>query len=134
MLNILLSVHKKLSKHRFSKYVVVGDRLLVRPKTKAGKTKAGLYLPAGVEDKESVLSGYVVKAGPGHPMMMDRHGEVWEKSDERVRYIPTQAREGDLALFLKSGAHEIQIDGDPFYIVPQNAVLLLERDEDLLSH
>jgi co-chaperonin GroES (HSP10) len=122
-----------LSNHRFSKYIVVGDRLLIKPKVNSGKTKAGLYLPAGVQDKEQVVSGYVVKSGPGHAIMSDDKSEVWEKHEESVKYIPTQAREGDLALFLRNASHEIEIDGEAHYIVPQNAILLLERDEDLIS-
>jgi hypothetical protein len=42
-----------------------------------------------------------------------------------------QAREGDLAIFLLSGATEIVYENQKYFIVPQGAVLMLEREEDL---
>lgn len=30
--------------------------------------------------------------------------EPWKKSEEKIRYIPLQAREGDLAIFLQKEA------------------------------
>ncbi|HCI70778.1 MAG TPA: chaperonin, partial [Balneola sp.] len=40
------------------------------------------------------------------------------------------ASAGDLAIFLKSRAHEIEFENEKFLIVPHSAVLLLIRDED----
>jgi co-chaperonin GroES (HSP10) len=117
---------------RFSKFIVVGDRILVKPKTDTGKTKAGLYLPPGVQDKEKVLSGYVIKVGPGHPFPAESSTESWQDKQSKVNYIPIQAKEGDLALFLRNSAFEIEIDSEKYFIVPQSSVLLLERDEDLV--
>jgi co-chaperonin GroES (HSP10) len=57
--------------------------------------------------------------------------ESWKASEEQVKYIPLQAKEGDLAIFLVSGATEIMYSGDKYFIVPQGAILLLEREEDL---
>src|ERR1035441_9386087 len=45
------------------KFIVVGDRVLIRPATDAGKTDSGLYLPPGVSEKEKIQSGYIIKAG-----------------------------------------------------------------------
>lgn len=121
------------TQNRFSKFIVVGDRILIKPKIDTGKTKAGLFLPPGVQDKEKVASGYVVKVGPGHPFPSEQAGESWQEKQSEVKYIPIQAREGDLALFLKNNSFEVEIDGERYYIVPQQAVLLLERDEDLVT-
>jgi chaperonin GroES len=46
-----------------------------------------------------------------------------------VKYIPLQAKEGDIAIFLLSGATEVIYEGNKYYIVPQSAILLLEREE-----
>jgi co-chaperonin GroES (HSP10) len=48
-----------------------------------------------------------------------------------VKYIPLQAREGDLAIFLLNGATEVMYEGERYFIVPQSAILMLEREEDL---
>jgi len=40
-----------------------------------------------------------------------------------------QAGEGDLAIFLKSRAHEIEFENEKFLIVPHAAILLLIRDD-----
>ena len=37
-----------------SKFIMVGDRVLIKPKTPQGKTKSGLYLPPGVQEKEKI--------------------------------------------------------------------------------
>jgi co-chaperonin GroES (HSP10) len=47
-----------------------------------------------------------------------------------VKYVPLQAREGDLAIFLLSGATEVMYEGEKYFIVPQNAILMLEREEE----
>jgi co-chaperonin GroES (HSP10) len=47
-----------------------------------------------------------------------------------VKYVPLQAREGDLAIFLLSGATEVMHGGEKYFIVPQSAILMLERDEE----
>ena len=48
--------------------IIVGDRVLIRPKQPSEKTTSGLYLPPGVHEKEKVQTGYVVKVGPGYPV------------------------------------------------------------------
>lgn len=113
------------------KLIVVGDRVLIKPKTDSGKTGSGLLLPPGYKEKEEIQSGFVVKAGPGYPIPLpsDDISEPWKKKEDSVNYIPLQAQVGDLAIFLKKGAVEIQYHGEKFFIVPQHSVLLLERDE-----
>jgi chaperonin GroES len=50
-----------------------------------------------------------------------------------VKYVPLQAKEGDLAIFMQKGAIEIVYDGDKYFIVPQHSILLLERDDQLFD-
>ncbi|MCF6171242.1 MAG: co-chaperone GroES family protein [Bacteroidales bacterium] len=113
------------------KLIVVGDRVLIKPKGNTGKTSSGLLLPPGYKEKEEIQSGYVVKAGPGYPIPMpsDEIDEPWKKKDDLTHYIPLQAKAGDLAIFLKKGAVEIQYQNEKYFIVPQHSILLLERDE-----
>ena len=40
--------------------LVVGDRVLIRPDKGEKKSKAGLYLPPSVIEKQEILSGIIV--------------------------------------------------------------------------
>ena len=111
------------------KFIVVGDRVLIRPESETGKTTSGLYLPPGVSEKEKIQSGYIIKVGPGYPTMPQGDEEPWKESKEPVKYIPLQAKEGDLAIFLRKEAFEIEFEKEKFLIVPQSAILLLIRDD-----
>jgi len=118
--------------NRLRKLIVVGDRLLIRPKKQPDKTDSGLYLPPGVQEKEKVQSGFVIKVGPGYPIpMATDEDEPWKESDEKIKYVPLQAQEGDLAIFLQKGAVEVVYQGEKLFIVPQSSVLMLEREQDL---
>ncbi|WP_153797724.1 co-chaperone GroES [Foetidibacter luteolus] len=117
--------------NKLKKLIVIGDRLLVKPLQANERTASGLYLPPGVQEKEKVQQGYVIKSGPGYAIPMPADNEPWKSEEEQVKYVPLQAREGDLAIFLVSGATEIAYEGEKYFIVPQSAVLLLEREEDL---
>lgn len=117
--------------NKFKKLIVIGDRVLIRPSKPDERTESGLYLPPGVQEKEKVQQGYVIKTGPGYAIPMPPEDEPWKANDEQVKYIPLQAREGDLAVFLLSGATEVLYEGEKYYIVPQSAVLMLEREEEM---
>lgn len=112
------------------KIIVVGDRVLIQPTDEAERTNSGLYLPAGYRDKEDVLSGFVLKCGPGYAIpSLDDDGEAWNHKNNQPHYLPLQVQPGDLALFMQKNAVEIKYNGEKYYIVPQNAILLVERDK-----
>lgn len=113
--------------------IIIGDRVLIKPKSESNQTKSGLYLPPGVKEKEEIQSGYVVKTGPGYAVSFDEIDEPWKMSEEKAKYIPLQARAGDLAIFLLKAAYEVLFQEEKYYIVPQSAILMLERDENLLN-
>ncbi len=118
--------------NKLKKLIVVGDRVLIRPKKSPDKTDSGLYLPPGVQEKEKVQTGYILKAGPGYPIPMPvEEDEPWKDSDEKIKYIPLQAEVGDLAIFLQKGALEVIYENEKLFIVPQSSILMLEREEDL---
>lgn len=117
--------------NKLKKIIVIGDRVLIRPSKPNERTDAGLYLPPGVQEKEKVQQGYIIKTGPGYAIPMPVEEESWKGNEEQVKYVPLQAREGDLAVFLLSGATEVLYENEKYYIVPQSAILMLEREEDI---
>lgn len=118
--------------NKLQKLIIVGDRVLIKPKADEEKTNSGIYLPPGVQEKEKVQSGYIVKAGPGFPIPLPMDDDdAWKSEEDKVKYVPLQAKEGDLAIFLQKGAFEVQYKGEKYYIVPQSSILMLEREEDL---
>jgi len=118
--------------HRIKNLIVVGDRVLVKPKKHADKTRSGLYLPPGVQEKEKIQSGYIVKVGPGYPLPLPvDEDDAWKGKEETVKYIPLQAEPGDLAIFLQKGAVEVIYEGEKYFIVPQASILMLERESEI---
>ena len=112
------------------KIVLVGDKVLLAPDRDQDRTEHGLYLPPGVKEKERVQSGIVVQVGPGHavpnPHFMDQ--ESWSTSPkDPVKYIPLQAEVGDVAVFLRDQAIEIEYDGQKYLIVGHSSILMLVR-------
>ncbi len=122
------------AENKLKNIIVVGDRVLIRPKAESEKTSSGIYLPPGVQEKEKIQTGYIVKAGPGYPIPVSAdEDDSWKQEEERVKYIPLQARVGDLAIFLQKGAFEVVYEGEKYFIVPQSSILMLEREEDLFD-
>jgi co-chaperonin GroES (HSP10) len=119
------------TENTFKKLIVIGDRVLIRLAKPNERTETGLYLPPGVQEREKVQQGYIIKTGPGYAIPMPVEDEPWKTKEEQVRYVPLQAREGDLAIFLLSGATEVLYENEKYYIVPQSAILMLEREEDI---
>lgn len=118
--------------NKLRKLIVVGDRVLIQPAKQNDKTESGLYLPPGVQEKEKIQSGYVIKVGPGYPLPLPAdEDEMWKGKEELVKYLPLQAQEGDLAIFLQRGAVEVIYEKEKYFIVPQASILMLEREEDL---
>jgi chaperonin GroES len=112
-----------------NKIIIVGDRILVKKSNPSERTKSGLLLPPGVEEKDEVQSGYIIKVGPGYPIPIPEENEEWKQKKEEPHYIPLQAQVGDLAVFLQRHATEIEFNKQKYFIVPNSAILLLYRDE-----
>ena len=120
--------------NKLRKLIVVGDRVLIKPKKQSEKTNSGLFLPPGVQQKEKIHSGYVIRTGPGYPIPLPSdEDDVWKGKDDKVKYVPLQAQEGDLAIFLQKGAIEVIYEEEKYFIVPQASILMLERDEELFE-
>ena len=116
------------------KLIVIGDRVLIKPKVPQSKTKSGLLLPPGVNESEKVQIGFVVKVGPGYQIpTINDIDEPWKSRTEEPKYVPLQPREGDQAVYLQSSAIEIEFNREKYIVVPQSAILLLVRDDGLFE-
>lgn len=111
--------------------IVVGDRVLIELDTGQDKTKAGLYLPETVREKDKVATGRVVKVGPGYAVPNPNYtdDEPWSKPKDPARYIPLQVKELDQVLFLREQAIEVEFQEKKYLVVPQTAILMIVRDE-----
>lgn len=118
--------------NKLKKLIVVGDRVLIKPKNPEDRTNSGLYLPPTVTEKIEVQSGYVIKTGPGIPIPTQSEDEPWKETEEKVKYMPLQVQEGDLAIYLQRHAIDVMYEDEKYVILPQSAILMLERFEDLL--
>ena len=124
----------KMKSRSARKMIVVGDRVLVQPEETKLKTNHGLYLPQGIESKEKVQGGYVVKTGPGY-LIPDPGGlsdEPWGDKRHEPKYLPLQVEEGDYVLFLRKAAIDIDFEGEKYVLLPYSSILLIVR-EDLLD-
>jgi chaperonin GroES len=116
------------------KLIVIGDRILIKPKVPQSKTRSGLFLPPGVNENEKILIGYVVKVGPGYPIpSVNDSDEPWKNVSNEPRYVPLQPKEGDQAVYLQNSAVEIEFNQEKYAVVPHSAILLLLRDDGLFK-
>ena len=114
--------------------VVIGDKLLIKPKYPQEKTESGLYLPPSVLNNEKICLGYVIKTGPGYPIpAVNDYDEPWKDKSDSVKYIPLQPKPGDLAVYLQQNAVEIKFNNQTYFIVSASAVLMCVRDEGLFQ-
>lgn len=124
----------ELGEQNLEKFIMVGDRVLIKPKSPLDKTKSGLYLPPGVQEKEKIQAGYVVKVGPGYPIpAINEVDEPWKDKSEDVKYVPLQIKEGDLAIFMQTSGFEIEFRKEKYMVLPHSAILMVIRDESLFE-
>jgi chaperonin GroES len=124
----------KIDEKDLEKFILVGDRVLIKPKNPINKTQSGLYLPPTVQENEKILSGYVVKVGPGYPIpAIADEEELWKEKKEDVKYVPLQAKVGDLAIYLNKSGYEIEFKDEKYIILPHSSILLFIRDADLMD-
>ena len=116
------------------KLIVIGDRVMIKPKTPQSKTKSGLLLPPGVEQNEKVQMGYVVKVGPGYAIpSLNDIDEPWKSASDEPKYVPLQPKEGDEAVYMQGSAIEVEFNKEKYVVVSHSAILLLFRDEGLFE-
>jgi chaperonin GroES len=134
------------SDNTFKKVVLVGDKVLIKPTTTNNDIDDLFSVPPDAPNMPNmppnissiptmpfmqVLQGVIIKIGPGYIHSVNTEDESWKLAEEKVKYVPLQAKEGDIALFTLMGSFEVTYRKERYYIVPQNAILLLERDEEM---
>ena len=123
-----------LDEQDLEKFIMIGDRVLIRPKNPQGKTSSGLYLPPTVQENEKTHCGYIVRVGPGYPIpAMADADEPWKEKKDEVKYVPLQAKIGDMAVYLNKSGWEIEFNKEKYIILPHSSVLMLIRDEGLFE-
>jgi chaperonin GroES len=124
----------EIGEQNLDKFIMVGDRVLIKPRSPHDRTQSGLYLPPGVQEKEKVQSGYVLKVGPGYPIpAINDVDEPWKDKSDEVKYVPLQPKEGDLAVYMQGNSFEIEFNKEKYIIVPHSAILMLIRDNSLFE-
>jgi len=123
----------QLDSQDISQFIVIGDKVLIKPTKNNDRTKSGLYLPPSVKEKEKLSSGYVLKTGPGYAIPNTDMDEAWKEENKEPKYIPLQTKEGDLAIYMQNTAMQIQFNNEKYAIVPYNAILMLIRDDELFN-
>src|SRR3990172_2470481 len=115
------------------KLIVVGDRVLIAPEEGEERTTVGLYLPPTAMDHQAVQSGRILATGPGTPLSepASLDEEPWRITSSETRFVPMQARIGDDALFGRKAAVESTVESKRYVVVPQAAILVLVRKEDV---
>jgi chaperonin GroES len=86
----------------------LGDRLVVRPMEREGKTKTGIYLPDTA--KEKPMEGKVIAVGPG-------------RLTEDGKRIPMDLKVGDIVIYAKYGGTEIKVEDEELMILSEKDVL-----------
>ena len=116
------------------KFIMIGDRVLIKPKSPVNQTQSGLYLPPTVQENEKMQCGYVVKSGPGFPIpSITDEEEPWKESKDTVRYVPLQAQVGDLAVYMHKSGIEIEFNKEKYVIIPHSSIMMLIRDDELFK-
>ena len=116
------------------KIIMIGDKVLVKPKNPNLQTNSGLFLPPAAIEKENIQAGYVIKVGPGFPIpSMTDDIETWKENQEVVKYIPLQAKTGDLAVYLGKSGFEVEFKGEKYIILSHSAIVMIVREEGLFE-
>ena len=116
------------------KLIVIGDRILIRPKVPQSRTKSGLLLPPGLNENEKVQIGFVMKVGPGYPIpSVNDIDEPWKNRSDEPKYVPLQPKAGDQAVYLQNSAIEIEFNNEKYVVVPHSSILILLRDNGLFE-
>lgn len=117
-----------------AKIVMIGDKVLIKPKNPNIQTTSGLYLPPAAVEKESIQAGYVIKVGPGFPIpAMSEEVESWKENQETVKYVPLQVKTGDLAVYLNKAGFDVEFKGEKYIILSHSAIVMIVRDEGLFE-
>ncbi|MCL5264628.1 MAG: co-chaperone GroES [Chloroflexi bacterium] len=91
----------------------LGDRVLLKPKTKEEVTRSGIVLPDTA--KEKPLEGTIIAVGPG-------------KALDDGRKVPMDVAAGQVVLYAKYAGTEIKMDGEDYLILRQEDILAIKGE------
>lgn len=86
----------------------LGDRVLVKPKSREEKTKSGIILPDTA--KEKPMEGEVLAVGPGRRL-------------DDGRLVPLEVKAGDVVLYAKYAGTEFKQDDEEYLILKESDIL-----------
>jgi len=104
--------------------LVNGDKVLIKPLS--DQSIGALFVPGDYGQNKNVSKGYIMKCGPGYILPNVSNKEDWEMG---YSYVPLYIHEGDLAVYIKTDSVEVEYENEKYYIVPNNSVLMVLRDE-----
>ncbi len=93
-----------------TKFLPLGDRVVLEPVAEEQRTKSGIVLPDTI-DKQRPEQGKVIAVGPGHY--------------ENGRLVPVGVKKGDVVLFTKYGPTEVKIEGKEYLIAEEKDILAI---------
>ena len=88
----------------------LGDRLIVEPQEKEGKTTSGIILPETAKEKPQ--EGTVLAAGPG-------------RMDDEGKRIAMDVKAGQVVLYAKYSGTEVKIDDKKLLILKEGDILAI---------
>jgi len=86
----------------------LGDRLIVEPLEKEGKTTSGIILPETAKEKPQ--EGTVLAAGPG-------------RTDDEGKRMAMDVKVGNVVLYAKYSGTEVKIDDKKLLILKESDIL-----------
>ena len=124
----------EIDEQNIEKFILIGDRVLIKPKSPLDRTRTGLFLPPGVQENEKLQVGYVLKVGPGYPIpAITDSDEPWRDKRDEVKYVPLQPKSGDMAIYMQKSGYELEFNKEKYIIVAHASILMLIRDEGLFG-
>jgi chaperonin GroES len=87
----------------------VGGNILVKPVNKEQTSASGIVLPDTV-DKEKPQKGEIIALGTG-------------KKTEDGKVVAFSVKVGDIVLFKKYSPDEVEVDGEDYLIMDEDAIL-----------
>ena len=88
----------------------LGDRVVIKPKTREETTKGGIVLPDTAKEKPQ--EGSIVAAGPGRVM-------------EDGTRVPLDVKVGDNVLYAKYAGTEYKVDDEELLILKETDILAI---------
>ena len=91
-------------------FLPIEDNVVIQQITDTGQTSGGAIIPDTTQ--EGTLHGQVIAAGPGRNL----------ENGDRTRM---QCKVGDVVVYPKFGARELEIDGEDYLIIKEKELLTI---------